>query len=112
MRDPRQNNSFSWLLSIRSYPPISPHSKMSLDEQFQKVAASVRNWKTRPSDNENLALYSLYKQATSGDVNIAEPSEMIAKAKFKAWTGRKGISQDDAKKQYVEMAEKLQSKYA
>ncbi|CAH0747968.1 unnamed protein product [Diatraea saccharalis] len=43
---------------------------MSLDQDFQKVAESVRNWKTRPSDNENLALYSLYKQATIGDVNI------------------------------------------
>ncbi|XP_045445997.1 acyl-CoA-binding protein-like [Melitaea cinxia] len=85
---------------------------MSLDEQFKKVADSVRNWKTRPSDSENLSLYSLYKQATIGDVNIAEPSDMIGKAKHKAWTGRKGMSQDEAKKQYIEQAEKLHSKYA
>ncbi|OWR41423.1 putative acyl-CoA-binding protein [Danaus plexippus] len=85
---------------------------MSLDEQFQKVAESVRNWKTRPSDSENLSLYSLYKQAVFGDVNIAEPSGLVEKAKFKAWSDRKGISKDDAKKQYIEQAEKLQSKYA
>ncbi|XP_068629389.1 putative acyl-CoA-binding protein [Battus philenor] len=85
---------------------------MSLDEQFKKVADSVRNWKTKPSDSENLALYSLYKQAVFGDVNISEPSGIVEKAKFNAWSGRKGISQDDAKKQYIEMAEKLQSKYA
>ncbi|XP_023952608.1 acyl-CoA-binding protein-like [Bicyclus anynana] len=85
---------------------------MSLDEQFASVAESVRNWKKKPSDNENLALYSLFKQATIGDVNIAEPSDLIAKAKFKAWTGRKGISQDDAKKQYIALAEQYQSKYA
>ncbi|XP_075969167.1 putative acyl-CoA-binding protein [Anticarsia gemmatalis] len=85
---------------------------MSLSEQFTQVASSVRNWKTTPSNDENLALYSLYKQATIGDVNIAEPSGMVENAKFKAWSGRKGISQDDAKKQYIEMAEKLQSKYA
>lgn len=42
----------------------------------------------------------------------AEPSGLVEKAKFKAWSDRKGMSQDDAKKQYVEMAEKLQSKYA
>ncbi|KAF9822374.1 hypothetical protein SFRURICE_017649 [Spodoptera frugiperda] len=78
---------------------------MSLNEQFTKVATSVRNWKTTPSNDENLALYSLYKQATIGDVNIEN-------AKFKAWTSRKGISQDDAKKQYIEMAEKLAPKYA
>ncbi|CAH0702021.1 unnamed protein product [Spodoptera exigua] len=85
---------------------------MSLDEQFSKVATSVRNWKTTPSNDENLALYSLYKQATIGDVNIAEPSGMVENAKFKAWTSRKGISKDDAKKQYIEMAEKLAPKYA
>ncbi|CAG4979706.1 unnamed protein product [Colias eurytheme] len=73
---------------------------MSLDAQFNSVAESVRNWKTKPSDNENLALYSLYKQATIGDVNIAAPSvtDVVSSAKFKAWTGRKGMSQDDAKK--------------
>ena len=43
---------------------------------------------------------------------IAEPSGLVAGAKFKAWSGRKGISQDDAKKQYIELAEQLQSKYA
>ncbi|XP_072943748.1 acyl-CoA-binding protein-like [Epargyreus clarus] len=85
---------------------------MSLDEQFQKVSDSVRNWKTKPADSENLALYSLYKQATIGDVNIAEPSGLVESAKFKAWTGRKGISKDDAKKQYIDLAEQLQSKYA
>ncbi|KPJ00134.1 Acyl-CoA-binding protein [Papilio xuthus] len=81
-------------------------------KQFNKVSDSVRNWKTKPSDSENLALYSLFKQAMFGDVNISEPSGIVEKAKWNAWTGRKGISKDDAKKQYIEMAEKLHSKYA
>ncbi|XP_059061731.1 acyl-CoA-binding protein-like [Achroia grisella] len=84
---------------------------MSLDQEFQQVSGSVRNWKTRPSDSENLALYSLYKQATVGDVNIAAPSGVVESAKFNAWTGRKGISQDDAKQQYIDLAKQLQSKY-
>ncbi|XP_028171961.1 acyl-CoA-binding protein-like [Ostrinia furnacalis] len=85
---------------------------MSLDEQFQSVATSVRNWKTKPSDNENLALYSLYKQATVGDVNIGEPSGLVEKAKFNAWKGRKGMSQEDAKKEYINLSQQWQSKYA
>ncbi|KAI8435330.1 hypothetical protein MSG28_003655 [Choristoneura fumiferana] len=40
---------------------------MSLEEQFKQVSDSVRNWKTKPADSENLALYSLYKQAIAGD---------------------------------------------
>ncbi|XP_041977367.1 acyl-CoA-binding protein isoform X2 [Aricia agestis] len=85
---------------------------MSLAEQFNQVAESVRKWKTKPGDSENLALYSLYKQATVGDVNISEPSDMVGKAKYNAWKGRKGISQDDAKKQYIDLAQQWQSKYA
>ncbi|XP_063531426.1 acyl-CoA-binding protein-like [Cydia strobilella] len=89
---------------------------MSLDEfplqQFKQVAESVRNWKTKPADSENLALYSLYKQAIAGDVNIPEPSGIVEKAKFKAWSGRKGISADDAKKQYIDLAQKYAGKYA
>ncbi|CAH2074624.1 unnamed protein product, partial [Iphiclides podalirius] len=95
-------------------PPPDPIYKytMSLDEQFKKVADKVRNWKTKPSDSENLALYSLYKQAVFGDVNISEPSGIVEKAKWNAWNGRKGMSQDEAKKQYIEMGEKLHSKFA
>ncbi|KOB77702.1 Acyl-CoA binding protein, partial [Operophtera brumata] len=70
------------------------------------------NWKSKPSDTENLALYSLYKQAVFGDVNIAQPSGLVESAKWKAWNGRKGISQDDAKKQYIDLAGQLQSKFA
>ncbi|XP_063360072.1 putative acyl-CoA-binding protein [Cydia amplana] len=85
---------------------------MSLEEQFKQVAESVRNWKTKPADSENLALYSLYKQAIAGDVNIPEPSGIVEKAKWKAWSGRKGISADDAKKQYIELAQQYAGKYA
>ncbi|XP_073944411.1 acyl-CoA-binding protein-like [Choristoneura fumiferana] len=85
---------------------------MSLEEQFKQVSDSVRNWKTKPADSENLALYSLYKQAIAGDVNIPEPSGMVENAKWKAWTSRKGISSDDAKKQYIELAGQLKGKYA
>lgn len=41
-------------------------------QQFTQVSTSVRNWKTTPSNDENLALYSLYKQAVFGDVNIGK----------------------------------------
>ncbi|KAJ0180294.1 hypothetical protein K1T71_003698 [Dendrolimus kikuchii] len=103
-----------YLLRPRSLSTPRSHkpANMSLEENFKTVADKVRNWKTKPSDDENLALYSLYKQAVFGDVNISEPSGIVEKAKFKAWTKRKGMSQDDARTQYIEMAEKLQSKYA
>ena len=47
---------------------------MSLQDRFQKAADSVKSFTKRPSDDELLYTYSLYKQATIGDINIPEPS--------------------------------------
>lgn len=41
-----------------------------LQAEFEKVAADVKNLKKRPTDEELLHLYGLYKQAVAGDVNI------------------------------------------
>jgi diazepam-binding inhibitor (GABA receptor modulator, acyl-CoA-binding protein) len=57
-----------------------------------------------------LSLTRVYKLI---NINFAgEPSGMVEKAKFKAWTGRKGISKDDAMQQYIDLAGQLQGKYA
>jgi diazepam-binding inhibitor (GABA receptor modulating acyl-CoA-binding protein) len=41
-----------------------------------------------------LELYALYKQATTGDVNTAQPwkVQLEARAKHDAWSSKKGIS--------------------
>lgn len=40
--------------------------------EFQKAAEEVKHLKTKPTDAEMLEIYSLYKQATVGDVNTGE----------------------------------------
>ncbi|GBM74253.1 Putative acyl-CoA-binding protein [Araneus ventricosus] len=86
---------------------------MSLDEKFTAAAASVKDMKSRPSDSELLELYALYKQATVGDCNIDQPGalDLKAKAKWEAWNGKKGMSQDAAKEAYVSCANALTTKY-
>ncbi|CAD6985935.1 unnamed protein product, partial [Tilletia controversa] len=56
------------------------------------------------SYEEKLALYSLYKQATDGDVNFTRPGmfDMLGRAKWDAWAKRKGLPSRDAKQLYVE----------
>ncbi|KAK0568546.1 hypothetical protein OC861_001876 [Tilletia horrida] len=56
------------------------------------------------SYEEKLALYSLYKQATEGDVNFTRPGmfDMLGRAKWDAWQKRKGLPSRDAKQLYVE----------
>ena len=71
---------------------------------FEKAAADIRTHGKNLSNDQLLKLYSLYKQATVGDCNTEKPGmlDLKGKAKWEAWNGVKGKSQDDAKKEYVE----------
>ncbi|XP_066253074.1 putative acyl-CoA-binding protein [Euwallacea similis] len=82
---------------------------MSLDERFNKAAEDVKKLKSKPSDNDLLELYALFKQATVGDVNTARPGmlDLKGKAKWDAWNERKGLSQNDAKEKYITKVESL-----
>nr|CDS33967.1 acyl coenzyme A binding protein [Hymenolepis microstoma] len=67
--------------------------------------------KTLPScsDEDKLHLYAYYKQATVGDINIPKPGpfDIIAKAKWDAWSTQKGVPTDKAKAAYVKKATEL-----
>ncbi|CAL1270573.1 unnamed protein product [Larinioides sclopetarius] len=76
---------------------------MSLNEKFDKAAEDVKNLKSKPTDEELLELYALFKQATVGDCNTARPGmfDLKGKAKWDAWNGKKGMDQTEAKEAYV-----------
>lgn len=76
-------------------------------------AAAVQELTKRPSDDELLELYGLYKQATVGDNDTAEPGmfNLKAKYKWKSWTKLKGTSQEDGEKKYIKLADELLQKY-
>ncbi|KAG5833585.1 acyl-CoA-binding protein [Anguilla rostrata] len=80
---------------------------------FEKAAEEVKVLKTKPNDAEMLEIYSLYKQATVGDVNTARPGmlDFTGKAKWDAWEKRKGMSKEDATKAYIDKVEELKGKY-
>ncbi len=85
---------------------------MELKEQFEKAVADSKNLSERPSNDVLLQLYSLYKQATDGDVKDDPPSnpfDFVAKAKYNAWQELKGKSKEDAMTEYVALVNKLQS---
>jgi diazepam-binding inhibitor (GABA receptor modulator, acyl-CoA-binding protein) len=74
-----------------------------LAEQFKEAKGRVEKLKERPSNDQLLELYGLYKQATEGDVSGSRPGllDLKGRAKFDAWAGKKGTSKDDAMKKYV-----------
>jgi acyl-CoA-binding protein len=83
-----------------------------LKEKFSAAKDRVEKLSKRPSNDELLELYGLYKQATEGDVTGSRPGmlDLKGRAKYDAWAGKKGKSADDAMKAYVEAVEKLAAK--
>lgn len=61
------------------------------------------------SNDVKLDLYALYKQATVGDINTSKPGifDQKGRAKWDAWNGKKGMPQDEAKKQYIALVQSL-----
>lgn len=88
---------------------------MSNSSEFLSAAENVKKCKTKPSDDEMLKLYGLYKQATVGDVNTDRPGtfsmDFAGKAKWDAWSGQKGVAKEKAEEDYVEVANELIGKY-
>lgn len=82
---------------------------MELKENFEKAVADSKLLPSKPDNEILLQLYSLYKQATEGDINIAPPGmfDFVAKAKYDAWTKLKGVSTDDAMQQYIALVDSL-----
>ncbi|XP_030605024.1 acyl-CoA-binding domain-containing protein 7 [Archocentrus centrarchus] len=86
---------------------------MTLQADFEKVAEDVKKVKAKPTDEELLVLYGLYKQALVGDINTERPGmlDLKGKAKWDAWESRKGMSKDDAMSAYITQAKEVIGKY-
>jgi diazepam-binding inhibitor (GABA receptor modulator, acyl-CoA-binding protein) len=80
-----------------------------LKAKFEKAVADSKNLPERPDNQTLLKLYALFKQASSGDVDGKRPgfTDMVGRAKWDAWNEIKGLSTDDAMKQYVALIEDL-----
>jgi diazepam-binding inhibitor (GABA receptor modulating acyl-CoA-binding protein) len=79
---------------------------------FSAAAERVKALPSKPSDDELLKLYGLFKQAVVGDCNTAQPGffDLTGKAKWAAWNANKGMAQADAKAAYVAFVDSLQKK--
>lgn len=83
-----------------------------LKKKFEKASVDVKSLDERPSNDDMLALYAHFKQATAGDVSGDRPGmfDLVGKAKYDAWAGIKGTSKEDAMKKYIAIVERLQKK--
>lgn len=81
-----------------------------LKEEFEKAVAHSKELKARPDNATLLQLYSLYKQATEGDINAADKPAMfdfVAQAKYNAWSNLKGTTAEEAMNLYISLVTDL-----
>jgi acyl-CoA-binding protein len=80
-----------------------------LKTQFEAAVANSKNLSERPDNATLLKLYALYKQASAGDNTEAKPgfSDMVARAKWDAWSKLKGKAADEAMQEYIDLIESL-----
>lgn len=83
---------------------------MELKQLFENAVANSKSLNEKPSNETLLQLYSLYKQASEGDVTIDAPSnpfDFVAKAKYEAWESLKGTAKEKAMQEYIDLVLKL-----
>ncbi|SKC83092.1 acyl-CoA-binding protein [Ohtaekwangia koreensis] len=87
---------------------------MELQQQFESAVSRSKELTRRPSNEELLSLYALYKQATEGDASGERPGgfDFKAIAKHDAWEELKGKSKELAMQEYILLVEKLYQQYA
>jgi diazepam-binding inhibitor (GABA receptor modulating acyl-CoA-binding protein) len=80
-----------------------------LKAKFEAAAAAAKQTKRRPDNATLLKLYSLYKQASDGDVQGDRPGgfDFVGGAKYDAWAKLKGTSKDEAMQNYIKQVERL-----
>ena len=80
-----------------------------INKQFEAASKEVTQAKKDPGNDLKLKLYAHFKQATVGDVTGERPGflDFAGGAKFDAWSKLKGMSEEDAKKAYIKLVERV-----
>ncbi|TAG10224.1 MAG: acyl-CoA-binding protein [Sphingobacteriia bacterium] len=83
---------------------------MHLTELFQGAVANSKTLLQKPDNDILLKLYGLFKQATEGDNEQDGPAnafDFVAKFKHEAWAKLKGLTNEAAMQQYIDLVNQL-----
>ncbi len=91
--------------------PVAPVGPSDAERAFEAAGIAVKTLTKPPGNDELLALYAFYKQATVGDATGERPGMMdvTGRAKYDAWAGRKGLAREAAMAAYAELVNKLKA---
>jgi diazepam-binding inhibitor (GABA receptor modulating acyl-CoA-binding protein) len=81
----------------------------ALKSSFDQAVADSKKLPEKPDDTTLLKIYALYKQASAGDGDGKRPgfTDMVGRAKWDAWHGLQGTTQDAAMQGYIALIESL-----
>jgi carboxylesterase len=88
---------------------MSENIDSTIKTEFEDAVKRANDIPTQPPEIL-LEMYGLYKQSMIGDVTGKKPGRVKLKARYKyeAWASRKGMSQVEAMKAYIELIQKLE----
>lgn len=80
-----------------------------LTEEFEQAQEDVQKLSSRPSNDDLLALYAHFKQATVGDVEGKRPgfTDFKGRAKYDAWAKLEGMDKQTAMRGYIDKVKSL-----
>ena len=83
-----------------------------MEEQFNQAVLRSKELTVRPSNEELLRLYALFKQATKGDIDGERPGGFDFKgvAKYDAWKNEQGKPANTAMQEYINLVDELHLK--
>jgi diazepam-binding inhibitor (GABA receptor modulator, acyl-CoA-binding protein) len=86
---------------------------MALADDFAAAQDRIKKLTRPPSTDELLELYALYKQGSLGDVQGSRPGmlDFKGRAKYDAWSAKKGTTKEAAMQAYVALVGRLATKY-
>lgn len=86
---------------------------MDLENEFKQAVDLSSSITQKPTNEELLKLYSLYKQISEGDITGERPGGFDFKgaAKYDAWQELKGRDKTQCMNEYIQLVNSLIEKY-
>lgn len=80
-----------------------------LKAAFEQAMQDSKTLGERPDNATLLRIYALYKQGSAGDNPEKKPGfgDIVARAKWDAWSQLKGMPQEEAMQRYIDLIKEL-----
>jgi len=86
---------------------MTDRASQTLKLKFKRASKKVWDLPERPTNEQLLDLYALFKQATEGDCEGRARGGLKERAKWKAWNLISGTSESEAMERYCGIVDSL-----